>query len=233
MKQDDKVALVTGASRGIGRAIAHELARLGYTVGIVSRSEDEITTAADEIGALVPGARIVPGAFDVADADMISKFTKKLVSQFGRISVLVNNAGEYTGGTSKVSLLDAQRMIEVNYLAAVRFVQEVAPAMKEAQQGYIFNVASVCGLVGFADVGAYCASKFALVGYSESLARELEPFGVRVTALCPSWVNTRMASQSPISAAQMIQPQDLAQAVRFVLALSPGARVRQIVLDCE
>ena len=124
-------------------------------------------------------------------------------------------------------------MLEVNYLSAVRFIQAVVPEMKKCMSGYIINIASICGVTGFADVGAYCASKFAMVGYSEALGRELEPSGIRVTALCPSWVNTRMAMRSPVAPDQMIQPEDMGSTVRFLLSLSSGVRVRQIVLDCE
>ncbi len=233
MTLNDKAAIVTGASRGIGLAIAEELARLGYALGIVSRSRDEIEAAAHHIKELVPGVKVVTGAFDIADGEQVDSFVERVRSQSGHVSVLVNNAGECTIGTSEVSLADAQRMMEVNYLSAVRFVQKVTPEMRAMEAGHIFNISSVCGVVGIAEVGAYCASKFALVGYSEALARELEPFGIRVTALCPSWVNTRMASRSPLAADAMIQPEDLAQSVRFVLSLSHGVRVRQLVLDCE
>lgn len=233
MKQGASVAIVTGASRGIGLSIAQELAQLGYALGIVSRSRDDIEAACHRIKEAVPGVRIVTGAFDIADGDMVSSFVAQVRSQCGSITTLVNNAGEIVPGTSEISLAEAQRMMEVNYLSAVRFIQAVTPEMKAARTGHIFNIASICGVMGIAEVGAYCASKFALVGYSESLARELEPLGIRVTALCPSWVHTRMASRSPLAADEMIQPSDLAQAVRFVLSLSRGVRVRQIVLDCE
>jgi 3-oxoacyl-[acyl-carrier protein] reductase len=233
MKQGDKTAIVTGASRGIGLAIALDLAHLGYALGIVSRSRDEIEAASCTIKEAVPGVHVVAGAFDIAHGDPVRSFVSQVQSQCGKVSVLVNNAGECTPGTSEITFSDAQRMMEVNYLSAVRFVQAVTPEMKASQAGYVFNIASVCGVVGIAEVGAYCASKFALVGYSEALGRELEPFGIRVTALCPSWVNTRMASRSPLAPDDMIQPQDIAQAVRFVLSLSRGVRVRQIVLDCE
>lgn len=233
MKQNDNVAIITGASRGIGFAIAQELARIGYALGVVSRSRDEIEAAAHHMRQSTPGVKVVTGAFDITDGEQVGSFVNQVRSQCGHVSVLVNNAGEYTAGTSEISLADAQRMMEVNYLSALRFAQMVTPEMKAARAGHIFNISSVCGVIGIAEVGAYCASKFALVGFSEALGRELEPFGIRVTALCPSWVNTRMAARSPLTADEMIQPHDLAQAVKFVLSLSRGVRVRQIVLDCE
>lgn len=233
MAQNGKVALVTGSSRGIGFSIARELARLGYTLGVVSRSNTDIEEAADKLRAEVHGSCVVAGSFDVTDSVEVEGFVAELRDRYGSIAVLVNNAGEYITGTSEIACADAERMLQVNYLSAVRFIQAIVPTMKGCNSGHIINVASLCGVTGFADVGAYCASKFAMVGYSEALGRELDPFGIRVTALCPSWVNTRMASRSPLASHEMIQPEDLGRAVSFILSLSPAVRIRQLVLDCE
>jgi 3-oxoacyl-[acyl-carrier protein] reductase len=233
MKSNAKTALVTGASRGIGLAIALDLARQGYNLGIVSRSHADIEAAAQQISREYPSAQVLYDSCDVTDGERALRFVEKIRDELGGITVLVNKAGECTAGTSDVPLDVAARMLEVNYLSAVRFVQAVIPEMKTARSGHIFNIASICGVSAFAEVGGYCASKFALVGYSEALALELEPFGLRVTALCPSWVNTRMAIASPIAPGEMIQPEDLAASVRFVLSLNPSVRIRQLVLHCE
>lgn len=104
--------------------------------------------------------------------------------------------------------------------------------MKQQQSGYIFNVASRSGKVGFAGSGGYSASKFGLVGLNESLYRELTPQGIKVTALCPAWVNTKMAREAgtPLEAGEMIQPDDLFETIRWLLNLSSGACVKEVVI---
>jgi short-subunit dehydrogenase len=122
----------------------------------------------------------------------------------------------------------------VNVTASLAFVQAVAPVMKDRHSGHIFNVASRAGKVGFADEGAYSASKFALVGLSESLYKELSASGIKVTSLCPSWVDTDMAQEAgtPLGHKDMIQPADLAKTIHWLLSLSPATCVKEVILEC-
>ena len=232
MTQAKKAALITGASRGIGLAIARELAALGYSLGLVSRSQTDLHTAADSLRAEHPGIEIVTGAFDVADDSKIKSFVEDVSNQFGGVSVMVNNAGELDQGTSQATPETLRRLVEVNLIAATVFAQAVIPAMKRERKGYIVNIASICGVEAYPEVGAYCASKFGLVAYSHALDQELAPYGIKVTALCPSWVNTRMSAHSPVKREEMIQPADLGGTVRYLLSLSAGARVREMVIHC-
>lgn len=226
----NNTALITGASRGIGYAIAVELARQGYSLGLMALTEEGIKKAAQEIRNLFPEVKVVSAAFDVADGVSADEFVLRVNAELGDVSVLVNNAGDYPTGTSAMPIEELQRLMDVNFLAAIRFVQGVLPSMKRNGKGYIFNIASICGVETFADVGGYCASKFALVGYSSSLAQELSPFGIKVTALCPSWVNTRKASSAPLKPEEMIQPNDIALTIRYLLSLEPTATIREIVI---
>ncbi len=226
----ENTAIVTGASRGIGYAIAVELARQGYSLGLMALTEEGIKKAAQEIRNLFPEVKVVSAAFDVADGTSADEFVRRVNAELGDVSVLVNNAGDYPTGTSAMPIEELQRLMDVNFLAATRFVQGVIPSMKKLGKGYIFNIASICGVEAFADVGGYCASKFALVGYSSSLAQELSPFGIKVTALCPSWVNTRKASSAPLKPEEMIQPDDIALTIRYLLSLGPTATIREIVI---
>jgi short-subunit dehydrogenase len=146
--------------------------------------------------------------------------------------VLVNNAGYYRSGTSSVSMDEVQRLIDVNFFAAVRFVQAVLPSMKKLGRGYIFNIASLAGVETFAEVGSYSGSKFALVGFSKSLAQELAPLGIKVTVLCPSWVNTKNSKDAPMKPEQMIKVDDLALTIRYLLSLGSSALVREIIIRC-
>jgi short-subunit dehydrogenase len=120
----------------------------------------------------------------------------------------------------------------VNFLAAVRFTKAVLPGMKKSRSGYIFNIASICGVEAFADTGIYSASKFALVGYSSALAQELTSKGIKVTAICPGWVNTQLASEAPMKPEKMIQTSDIALTIKYLLGLGPAASIREIVIRC-
>lgn len=229
----NKVAIVTGASRGIGFAIASELASLGYNLGLVSRTESEIENASLRIKEKFPDTKILTSAFDVTDESGTINFVNQVISELGSVSVLVNNAGNYLMGTSDTPLNDIQQLIDVNFIAAARFVQSVLPSMKNLGSGYIFNIASICGVEAYSDVGSYCASKFALVGYSSSLTQELAPFGIKVTAICPSWVNTKIAEVSNLKPEDMIQTDDIASSVRYLLGLGKNASVRELVIHCK
>jgi len=233
MPKQDKVAIVTGASRGIGFAIADELAGMGYSLGLVARTREDIDNAGDKIRKKFPGVKTATAAFDVADSTAAKEFIKRVISELGSITVLVNNAGDYRLGTSEFPAEETQKMMDVNFTAAIRFVQEVLPSMKKLRRGYIFNIASICGVEAFSDTGAYSASKFALVGYSSALAQELAQFGIKVTALCPSWVNTQQSAGAPVKPDEMIQPEDIAVTVRYLLSLGPTASIREIVIHCR
>ncbi len=225
-------AIVTGASRGIGNAIANDLAAQGYSLGLIARVEEDLRAAARKIQLSHPGISVYAMACDLASEQETEKAVTTLLDQLGSVSVLVNNAGEYLQGTSTMEPERLRRLLEVNFVAACRLVQAVLPKMKEGKSGYIFNIASICGVEAYPEVGGYCASKFALVGYSEALDQELANYGIKVTAICPSWVTTRMSSRSPVPPELRIQPEDMASTVRYLLSLTPAARVRQVVVHC-
>jgi len=233
MAMQDNVAIVTGASRGIGLAIATELASQGYSLGIIARTRADIEGVSLDLQKQFPLVRVISGVFDVVDGVSAVDFVRRVCAELGIVSVLVNNAGHYQLGTSSMPMEESQRLMDVNFLAATRFVQAVLPSMKKLGRGYIFNIASLCGVEAFADVGSYSASKFALVGYSSSLAQELAPMGIKVTALCPSWVNTRQAGGAPIKPEEMIQTSDIAVTIRYLLSLGPTASIRKIVIHCK
>lgn len=225
-------AIVTGASRGIGYAAATELASQGYSLGLMSLTEENIKKAAQDIRSLFPETKVITAAFDVADGACTERFIGRVNVELGDVTVLVNNAGDYPTGTSTMPTDELQRLMDVNFLSATRFVQGVIPSMKKNGGGYIFNIASICGVEAFADVGGYCASKYALVGYSSSLAQELSSSGIKVTALCPSWVNTEKASRASLKPEEMIQTNDIALTIRYLLSLGPTASIRELVIHC-
>jgi NAD(P)-dependent dehydrogenase (short-subunit alcohol dehydrogenase family) len=229
----DRVAIVTGAGRGIGRAVALALASDGYRVALVARSAGELDGVAREISAELDVARVRYFPGDVADAGLAPRIVREVIGAWGGIDVLFNNAGINPRGSLDLSVDAFAETLAVNVIGAFSFAKAVVPVFKEQGSGYLFNVSSVCGKHGFAGTGGYTASKFALSGLSECLYRELLPLGVSVTALCPNWVDTAMASHSHVASGDRIQTDDIVKTVRYLLSLGHGATVREIVVDCR
>jgi len=231
MNSTSKVAIITGASKGIGKAIAIGLGKMNYQTVLIGRNQDDLKNVADEISE-TGGRQPASFSVDITNSDKVKETVAEITLQFGRIDILVNNAGIHFGGSLDLQEEDFKSMLETNIVAQLIFAQEVVPVMKKQQSGYIFNVASRSAKVGFAGSGGYCASKFGLLGLSESLYRELTPQGIKVTALCPAWVNTNMAQEAgtPLETEEMIRTDDLFKTVRWLLSLSPGACVKEVVI---
>jgi 3-oxoacyl-[acyl-carrier protein] reductase len=229
------VALITGASRGIGRTIAIGLAELGFHVALVARSEPQLERVAQEISDRAGSSSVSLFPIDIAETQAVNEVVSTICDVHQRIDVLVNNAGRYATGTLDIPEYEFDQVLQVNLKAPLTFIQAVVPIMQERRQGHIINIASGAGKVGFAKIGGYVASKFGLVGLSESCYRELAAWGIKVTTLCPSWVDTMMAKQagSPLEGPEMIQPEDILQTIRWLLQLSPTACVKEVVIECR
>ena len=228
----EKIAVVTGASRGIGRALALGLASEGYRVIAMARTK----AALDELASSpIAANKIIALASDLSDPEKSTNALTGYLEKFGHVDVLVNNAGMGKVGTLNVPLSEFNSLLTTNVSAPFRILQAVVPYMLEANSGMIINVASRAGKIGFAGFGSYAASKFAVVGLTEALYRELCPNGIKVTALCPSWVDTEMARQSgtTLPTEEMIQPEDLMKTINWLLALSPACCVKEIMIECR
>lgn len=207
-------SLVTGASQGMGRLIALELARRGARVALVARQRDKLEAVAGEIRALGREALVLP--CDVESKDDCFATAAKASAAWGAIDVLVNNAGY--GRHARFlewDLADIERMMRVNFLGSVYFTKALAPAMVERKKGWIVFVASVAGRIGVPDESAYAASKFAMVGLAEALSVELEDAGVHVLTVCPGAVDTEffdaeaLARMPPVAKQSMIRPEQV------------------------
>jgi 3-oxoacyl-[acyl-carrier protein] reductase len=232
------VAIITGASKGIGKACAIGLAQKGYRTVLVARTETTLQEVAHEIREQhIRNTEQTPLVYplDVTDKDKVQRFVQDIVEQLGRIDVLINNAGLTIKGSLNMSVAEFEQLFKANLRAPFSFLKAVVPIMKQQQSGHIFNIASRAGKYGIAGSGGYVATKFGLVGLSESLYRELAQEGISVTAICPGWVNTEMAQYAgtPLSHEDMIQPKDVMKTIQWVLDLSPGACVKEIVIECH
>jgi len=189
-----KVALVTGASRGIGHAIATELARGGAAVTISSRKPDQITAAAEELRGRVPGARVLAIPANTGVDEDRDRVVRQTVEEFGALDVLINNTGinPTFGPLADADLNAVRKIFDVNVVAALGYVQLALKAWMAEHGGSIVNIASVAGLRSSGLIAAYGASKAALIRLTEELAWQLGP-GVRVNAVAPAVVKTKFA----------------------------------------
>ncbi len=185
-----KTALVTGASRGIGRAIAVGLAAAGADVALSARSEEQLREVAAEVEALDRKALVLPT--DVTDAEALRRLADDAVAGLGSVDVLVNNAGgsSYMGPFTELRFSGWEKVMRLNVDSIVHLTQAVGRHMLERGSGSVINVASVAGLTGTPTLAPYGASKAAVISLTKSLALEWGPQGVRVNALCPGWTRT-------------------------------------------
>jgi short-subunit dehydrogenase len=230
------LAIITGASQGIGSAIAIGLANDGYRVVLVARNKQNLDKVHDEIMKLSTNILepiVLP--FDITDYAKVDDELKKLNQKYGTVDILVNAAAMFIDGSLNEPVDNFKKIIEINVVAQYAVLKIVTEMMKTQQSGYIFNIASRAAKYGFSDGGIYGSTKFAFVGLTESLYRELAPLGIRVTSLCPGWVNTEMAKTAgtPLKDEEMIQPNDLLNTIRYLLNLSENVCIKEIVIEMK
>ena len=238
---EGKTALVTGAGRGIGKAIALKFASAGADVVCVSRTEANSQAVADEVKASGRNAWAV--AVDVADADAVNGAVKQILADAGKVDILVNNAGVTRDGLlMRMSDEDWDTVLNTNLKGAFNFVKALTRAFLKQKSGRIINVASVIGLIGNAGQANYAASKAGLIGFSKSVARELASRGITVNVLAPGFIDTDMTAVlsveqkegilKEIPLARLGQGEDIANAALF-LAGDTGAYITGQVLAVD
>ena len=188
----EKVWLITGCSTGFGRELAIEVLKNGYIAIVTARRLRDI----EDIVKDYPGKSLAL-ELDVTNPDQIKNVVEKSIKSFGRIDVLVNNAGiGYFAAIEESEDEEVRKMFEINFFGLAKMTQNVLPFMRDRKSGHIINIASIGGLVGFPSVGFYNATKFAVDGLSESLAKETAPLGIKVTIVAPSGFRTDWAGRS-------------------------------------
>jgi short-subunit dehydrogenase len=193
-----RVAIVTGASSGIGTGLAQELARRGARVALVARRRERLEQVAAGIEAEGGTALVLP--CDVEQRDAVEAAARAVVERFGRIDLLVNNAGYNRHVLFKDhDVEDVERMMRVNYLSVVYWIKAVLPAMRAQGSGWIVNLSSVAGKLGQPDEAAYAATKFAVAGLSESISYEFDPLGIHVLCVHPALVRTEMFDEATMA----------------------------------
>ena len=211
----NKTALVTGATKGIGRSIAESLIRAGARVAITARHDDEIAQAVSELDAIGPGTA-TGHVCDVRDYDQV----KSIFANLDGLDILINNAGiGIFAPVESMSVEDFRAVLETNVFGVFYCCHEAIPLMKQRGGGYIINISSLAGTNAHPEMAAYNASKFGLNGFSEALMQEVRHDGIKVSYIMPGSVNTHFGGDEPgDEKSWQLQPSDIAQVVMDLLA---------------
>ena len=232
----DRAAIVTGASSGIGLAIARMLGEEGHALTIAARRPEKLETAASELRDA--GFDVEHVAGNMGDEEAISQVVERHRERFGRLDVLVNNAGIGIGapvGETQTKRLDVQ--LDVNLRSIVLFYRECLEMLRAAgaehRNALVVNTASIAGKTGQAWLSIYSATKHGVVGFTHSMNQELGAEGIKSCALCPGFVDTSMTDfvKGQVSPDEMIRPEDIAEVVRALLRLSPACVVPEVIFQ--
>jgi 3-oxoacyl-[acyl-carrier protein] reductase len=222
-----RVALVTGGSRGIGRAIALRLAGLGAAVAICGRDREALEATAAELRQAT--VRVLAQTADVTRAEEVAKLVEKVEAQLGPIAILVNNAGiGLFGPAHEKTEAEWDRVLNSNLKSVFLVSRAVAPSMIREGRGDIINISSLAGRNAFAGGGIYCASKWGVQGLSACMAEDLREHGIRVSVICPGSVATEFSGRGPKDAGKALQAEDVAHAVAAVVTQSAGSFMSEI-----
>lgn len=224
---ESKVALVTGASRGIGLAIARRLASMGARVSLCARDAKRLESAANECRQAKAEAIAVPA--DITRPAEVEKLVAATERQLGPIEILVNNAGiGYFGPVQNADEANWDSVLDTNLKAVFLLSRAVAPGMIRMRAGHIVNIASLAGKNTFAGGGIYCASKWGLLGLTGCMAEDLRAHGIRVSAICPGSVATEFGFPGSRDRSKMLQPDDVAHAVAMLLTQAPQSFISEV-----
>ncbi len=230
----ERAAIVTGASSGIGLAIANVLGQEGYSLTVAARRPDKLEAAAE--GLKAEGFDVQAVAANVSDEAEIQKVVAAHSERYGRLDVLVNNAGVGVGAA--VGDIDTKRLdmqLDINLRSIVLFYRECMPMLRAAagehKNALVVNTSSISGKRGEAWLSVYSATKHGVVGWTEAMNKEIGAEGIKSTALCPAFVDTPMTDfvKEHVPAEAMIRAEDIAEAVRYLLKVSPACVVPEMM----
>lgn len=223
------IALLTGASRGIGRAIALELADLGFDLALVGRDQASL----EETASLIPGTRVSLIMADLSDPGSAKYIVERTVSAFGGLDLLVNCAGvPQKGPFTEVTPEEWDKVFAVNARAPFFICQAALEPLKKSSKPMVINITSVVGFKGYINQSVYSSSKHALTGFTKVFAKEVQPFGIRVHLISPGGVATEMVKKMrpDIDPSELIQPEEIAEIVRFLVTRKGSGTIDQFYI---
>jgi 3-oxoacyl-[acyl-carrier protein] reductase len=224
-----KVAIVTGASRGIGLAIARRLANIGAKLSICARDPQKLEAVANELRRASEAVFAAP--VDVSRMDEIESYVVATGKNLGSVDILVNNAGiSYFGPTHEATEHNWDSVLDTNLKSVFLMSKAVASDMIERRDGHIINIASLAGKNVFRGGGIYCASKWGLLGLTECMAEDLRQYGIRVSAICPGSVATEFSPHTGKDTSKLLQADDIAHAVEMIVTQAPQSFISEILM---
>ena len=224
-----QVAVVTGASRGIGLAIARRLGQMGARVSLCARNAANLERAASALRAA--GIQVLALRTDVTRGDEVASLVSETQRAFGPVDILVNNAGiGIFGPFQEQTEADWNAIMDTNLKSVFLVSRAVAPEMIRRKTGHIINIGSLAGKSAFANGAVYCASKWGLLGLTGCMAEELRAHGIRVSAICPGSVATEFSPHAGKDPARMLQPEDVAHAVAALVTQAPGSFISEVLM---
>ncbi len=225
-----QVALVTGAGRGIGAAIAHKLASLGATVVLCGRTLTSLQTTASSISAF--GGQAAALECDITDLESVQTLAASVEQNFRRIDILVNNAGvgSFAGPLHEMTPQAWEKVLNTNLRGVFYCVHSFAPMMIQVGRGHIVNISSLAGKNPLPNGAAYAASKWGLNGLSYSIAEELRGHGIRVSVVCPGSVDTELSPHAGKDSSKLLKPDDVAHVVAMLVTQAPQSFASEVLL---
>lgn len=224
-------AIITGASQGIGKAIAYKLLSQGFSIAVCARSKEQLAATVAEWRLQFPSAQIVSFNADLSLPEGVNAFADEVLAKFPRIDLLVNNAGAFQPGAllyEDEGLLE--KMIGVNLYSAYRLSRSILPVMIQQGSGHVFNMCSVASLKAYPNGGSYSVSKYALLGFTDNLREELRPHNIKVTAICPGATWSPSWEGSGVAQERIMEAADIANMLWATYCLSPQAVTETIVM---
>jgi short-subunit dehydrogenase len=222
--------VITGGSKGMGKAMAERFASVKNNIFICSRNEEELAKTAGELTKNY-GNVVKYYAADLSDKNEVIKFAKWIADQNIAIDILINNAGQFIPGSIyNEENGTLEKMMDINLFSAYHLTRALLPEMMKKQSGHIFNICSIAALKAYANGGSYSISKYALMGFSKNLREEMKPYNLKVTAVYPGAVYTSSWEGADILPSRIMEVNDIAEMVYAASLLSPQACVEDIVI---